>query len=254
MNKKNIIKFTLDIAMVSLFITFFNKNLISFKFHIISGYIFSGLILMHLILNKKWIINISKKIFDKKLKLRVKISYILSFILLINIITIILSGILMMKSPSYDRLMFWKMMHFGTSYISIALIGIHIGLYWNFMMSMFKKVCGLNKSGKNYSKISKLIVIIILSFGIYKISSQNYLSKLSNTLTYVIQHIEPKDLKEPESKIYKQNDMTFIKLATTYGGIISVFGISTYYGDKSIKKYSSFKSKTKNNKEKTECA
>ena len=40
MNKKNIIKFILDIAMAVLFITFFNKNLISFKFHIIGGYVF----------------------------------------------------------------------------------------------------------------------------------------------------------------------------------------------------------------------
>ncbi len=39
MNKKNIIKFILDIAMAVLFITFFNKNLISFKFHIIGGYV-----------------------------------------------------------------------------------------------------------------------------------------------------------------------------------------------------------------------
>ena len=65
MNKKNIIKFTLDIAMAVLFVTFFNKNLISFNFHIISGYIFGGFILFHLLLNRKWIINITKRLFDK---------------------------------------------------------------------------------------------------------------------------------------------------------------------------------------------
>ena len=61
MNKKNIIKFTLDIAMAILFITFFNKNLVSFKFHIIGGYVFAGFILWHMYLNRKWIKNISKK-------------------------------------------------------------------------------------------------------------------------------------------------------------------------------------------------
>ena len=97
MNKKNIIKFILDIAMAVLFITFFNKNLISFKFHIIGGYVFAAFILVHMILNKKWIINISKRLFDKKLKLRVKISYILSLFLFISIFSIIASGVLMMK-------------------------------------------------------------------------------------------------------------------------------------------------------------
>ena len=65
MNKKNIIKFILDIAMAVLFITFFNKNLISFKFHIIGGYVFAAFILVHMILNKKWIINISKRLIYK---------------------------------------------------------------------------------------------------------------------------------------------------------------------------------------------
>lgn len=55
MNKKNIIKFILDIAMAVLFITFFNKNLISFKFHIIGGYVFAAFILVHMILNKGYV-------------------------------------------------------------------------------------------------------------------------------------------------------------------------------------------------------
>ena len=46
MNKKNIFKIVLDIVMIALFITFFNKNLISFQFHIKSGMIFGALILV----------------------------------------------------------------------------------------------------------------------------------------------------------------------------------------------------------------
>lgn len=68
MNRKNIFKLILDIVMAVLFVTFFDKNFISFKFHILSGLVFGALILMHMFLNKKWIINISKRLFDKSLK------------------------------------------------------------------------------------------------------------------------------------------------------------------------------------------
>lgn len=235
MNKKNTIKFTLDIVMAILFITFFNKNLISFKFHIISGYIFAGFILTHILLNKKWVINIGKRLFDRKIKLRVKISYILNLILFMSIIIIILSGVLMLKSTNYDRIMFWKMMHFGASYISIGLIGIHIGLYWNFLINMLKKILNLKGKSKNSKILSRIVVILILVFGIYTMNSQSYFDKVNNTITYVIKHIEPQDLREPEVKDYKKDGMPFIKLVTTYGSIISVFGISTYYGDRYIR-------------------
>ena len=133
---KNKIKLALDIVMAILFVTFFNKNLISFKFHIVSGLVFGLFILIHLILNRKWIVTMTKRLFDKKIKIKTKFSYVLSVLLLISIGYIIISGVMIMKAPNYDRVMFWKMVHFGASYLSLALIGIHIGLYWNRVMNM----------------------------------------------------------------------------------------------------------------------
>ena len=140
MNKKNIFKLILDVVMLVLFVTFFDKNLISFKFHIMSGLVFGVLILIHMLLNKKWIINISKRLFDKNLKTRTKVSYIISAILFVMVFLIILSGILMMKATDYDKIALWRMIHIGASYLSIVLIGVHVGLYWRFISGMLKKV------------------------------------------------------------------------------------------------------------------
>ena len=248
MNKKNIIKFTLDIAMAILFITFFNKTLLGFRFHIIGGFIFTGFILWHMCLNRKWIINISKKLFDKKIKLRVKISYILSLILLISIFSIMASGVLMMKAQTYDRNMFWKMLHFGASYLSIALIGMHVGLYWNFIMNMFKKIFKIKKSNAFGKALVNASVIVVLIFGIYTTYKKEYFKQVANTLTYVVQHIEPQDLEKPEGNNYQKESATFVDLAITYGSIISVFGIATYYTDKIIKENNKSKINKNNNK------
>ena len=246
MKNRNNVKLILDIVMAVLFITFFNKNLISFKFHIISGLVFGVFILSHLILNRKWIINISKRLFDKSIKIRTKISYILSVILLISIISIIASGMLIMKSKTYDRVMFWKMLHFGASYLSLGLIGIHIGMYWNWVINMFKKTIKF-KSNNISKSISTIIVLAILIFGSYTIYKENYFSKTYSCLKYVAEHIQPEDIESNGNYYGELEKPSFIQVATTYGSIISVFSIVAYYGDKRFKKSNSKKINTTEN-------
>lgn len=248
MNKKNISKITLDIVMAILFITFFNKNLISFKFHMRSGIIFGVFILVHMALNRKWIVNITKRLFDKKINIRVKFSYLLSIVLLISIISILVSGVLIMSAPTYDRKMFYKMLHFGASYLSVGLIGIHVGLYWKFVMNMFKNVFKIKESTKLTKIISNTLLAVVLSVGIYTTYKQEYFTKVVNTLTYVATHIVPQDLEEPKENGYNKEPVSFISLASTYGSIISVFGIATYYSDSAIKEYN----RSRKNKEKNE--
>ena len=162
MNKKNIFKIAVDIAMIALFVTFFNIGLLGFKFHVIGGIIFGALILVHIIVNRKWVVNITKRIFDKNLKTRTRISYIISFCLLVTVCAILVSGICIMKAANYDRVMFWKMLHIGASYLSIALIGLHLGLYWNFVSNFFKKMFNIKNSGTMSIIIARIVVVAIL--------------------------------------------------------------------------------------------
>ena len=142
--------------------TFFNIRLLGFKFHVIGGIIFGALILVHIIVNRKWVVNITKRIFDKNLKTRTRISYIISFCLLVTVCAILVSGICIMKAANYDRVMFWKMLHIGASYLSIALIGLHLGLYWNFVSNFFKKMFNIKNSGTMSIIIARIVVVAIL--------------------------------------------------------------------------------------------
>lgn len=235
MNTKNKVKLILDTVMSVLFITFFNKNLISFKFHIVSGLIFGLFIAIHIILNRKWIINVSKRLFDKKFKLRTKISYLLNVLLFVSVVLIIVSGMFIMKAPNYDRVMFWKMIHFGVSYLSLGLIGIHMGLYWNWIMNMLKKVFKVKINNKTNKIISSLLVVITLLFGAYTIYTQNYFGKTYSCLEYAVQHIKPQDIEGENSYYVEVEKPSFVNVVTTYGSIISVFSIATYYLDKRLK-------------------
>ena len=246
MNKKNIFKIAVDIAMIALFVTFFNIGLLGFKFHVIGGIIFGALILVHIIVNRKCVVNITKRIFDKNLKTRTRISYIISFCLLVTVCAILVSGICIMKATNYDRVMFWKMLHIGASYLSIALIGLHLGLYWNFVSNFFKKMFNIKNSGTMSIIIARIVVVAILVLGTYNLHTQGYFTKVNNTLSYAAQHIVPQDIEAPEGGgHYKKESLSFLQLINVYGSMMGVFTIGTYYVDSAIKKN---KKTAKNNK------
>ena len=67
-------------------------------------------------------------------------------------------------------------------------------------------------------------------------------------LKYVVEHIKPQDIEQPEDNGYKNEFVPFINLAATYGSIMSVFGIVTYYSDKGIKSCSKSNLNKKDNK------
>ena len=85
----------------------------------------------------------------------------------------------MMKAATYDRVMFWKMLHIGASYLSIALIGVHVGLYWKFVSNMFKKIFEIKNTSRVSVMLARVTVIAVLIFGMYNIHSQNYFAKVS---------------------------------------------------------------------------
>lgn len=235
MNKKNIVKITLDVIMLILFITFFEKNLISVKFHMISGIVFAILIAIHMGLNRNWIIQIGKRFFNKKTKLRAKISYILSLLLLVCIALIILSGIYLVKSKTYDRVMFWKMLHFGASYISVALIGAHLGLYWGWVINFFKKIFKIKEITRFGNLLISIIVAFTLVLGSYTVYKEGYFKKTSNCIKYVIENFQPEEIESEDKGSYIKESKSFAELIGVYGSIVSFFTIVVYYGDKGLK-------------------
>lgn len=182
MNKKNIIKYILDIFLGLGFVLLLDKMALGMKLHEIIGLTMGGAVLIHLVLNYKWITGITKKLFSKSLSNRVRLRYILNLLLFICITLIILSGVLISKTiltniSSQNRI--WKSIHIGASNITLGLIGIHIGLHWNWIMNMSKKIFKFKLPNKLSNVISSVLVVVILAFGCYNIHSEGFLQRAS---------------------------------------------------------------------------
>ena len=183
MKKINLLKIILDIIMVVAFVLLFNYKTPGMLFHEVVGLAIGVVILIHCGLNWKWIKGVSLKIFKHKLPLKTRIGYILNILLLLSVIFIIVSGLLISKKLFPGLALSGgkglQGLHISVSYFCLLLIGIHIGLHWNFVMNSFKKLFKITEQKKIYSYISRVLAVLLLTFGIYSAYNVNFVSKIT---------------------------------------------------------------------------
>lgn len=260
MKKLNYVKFLIDLIMVLVFTLLFNKMAIGIKLHEIIGLVIGGVVLIHCGLNFKWIKSVTLKFFNKNISIKTRIGYILDVILLINILVIIISGIFISKvvfsGLRLSSIPFFKMIHIPASYFILMIIGIHLGLHWNWAMLVFKKIFKIPEK-KIFTYISKLIVMLVLLFGIYSFNSVGYISKISFRSSHRIENSMVKDFNNNENKKAMQNNISkgkgkfeegnakgkdgekgntnIFRVISLHLGVISLFSIITYYLEKLIR-------------------
>ncbi len=138
MNSK--IRLIVDISMFILTFLLMNVNFISPLWHEIFGITISFLIIIHLILNFKWIKNITKNI--KKVKSQTKILYAVDILTFFSYFVTIVAGILISTSifnfkTSYNP--YLMLIHHITGRLSLSLMLVHFGFHLNRIISKFTK-------------------------------------------------------------------------------------------------------------------
>jgi hypothetical protein len=164
--KKNYIKIILDLAMAITFVLLMNPRVLNgLPFHEIAGLAIGVAILTHIGLNFKWVINTTKKIFDNKLPKKTRFSYVLNLLLLVSMSSIIVTGILISRvvfpNLSMGENHGFRGLHNLSANLTLALVGLHIGVHWQWIMSICKKLFK-TKDGKMRKGILTSTVFILL--------------------------------------------------------------------------------------------
>ncbi|MFD0825439.1 DUF4405 domain-containing protein [Neobacillus sp. M.A.Huq-85] len=170
--KKNYTRIVLDLLMAITFVLLMDPRVLNgLPFHEVAGLVIGVAILTHIGLNYRWVINTTKKIFDPKLPKKTKFSYLLNILLLISMATVIITGILI------SRIVFPSLavqgghsirgIHSFSADATLALVGLHVGVHWQWVMSIFKKAFK-SKEGKFRKGViaSVVLSIAILAGGI----------------------------------------------------------------------------------------
>lgn len=181
-NIKNIAKIVLDAVMALIFAILFNKSALGgMTFHEIAGLAVGAFIVFHMVLNRAWLKGVTKKLFDKKLPARTRVAYIVDALLLLSLAVIIITGILMSKVlfPNlFNISLNVEGLHKSVSYLALLLIGAHLGLSWNRVVAIMKKLLRLPKK-KAFGAVATVFAIAVFALGSSNIVATGYFDKLA---------------------------------------------------------------------------
>ena len=216
MNKQHI-KYCLDIIMTICFICIMKIMITGISLHEKLGLIILGLVILHIILNYRWVKGMALRIFDTKLNLVTKISVILNVILAVLTILLVVSGILISVTIFTDiaaeNRELWANIHKKSALLLFICISVHVGLHWKMIMFGFKNMFKIKGFNKIRTYILRSIAVVIMLFGL--------LSLLKNPILQDTFKIN----KEGEIK----NTSTKMQAIIEYTSIMGLFIGGTYY-------------------------
>jgi hypothetical protein len=139
MNSK--IKLILDIVLTVVFVLLMDPHSIGgLDIHEWAGLAICFFFIVHKAFNWAWIKAVSASFFGK-VPPRVRLNYILDILLLIGMVAIVLSGMKISKTidfswlPEFGSGLFWRFLHLSGSVLTLAVVGIHVGLHWKWVLS-----------------------------------------------------------------------------------------------------------------------
>lgn len=162
--------------MLILMILEFSKGYLEPIWHEVFGVLLLILFIIHLILNKSYIKNIPKGEYKNKrtIMLFINIGFFITFLLSV------LFGLLI----SQELFKFLNVHNYGItklhkiiSYISILLLGLHLGINFNSLFGKLEKII-------KHKIIKYIISILIIGYGIYSFIKLKLLSHIIGTYQY----------------------------------------------------------------------
>lgn len=175
MKKVNRVKLALDIVLLVLLLLMYKKDVLGLSFHEIGGILLCGLFIIHKLINVKWILAITGKLFSKGVSRRLKLNWLIDFLQLACFSYILVSGILISKvvfaSGGHGAALV-KTGHYAASALALLLVGVHIGLHYGWI-SKRTPVYRLPLWVRRASAV--LISVVILGFGVYQMTATSFL-------------------------------------------------------------------------------
>lgn len=99
---------------------------------------------LHLILDWKWIVNTTKRVFSR-VKGEVRFNYVLDWLLFVLFVTATFTGVVISEAalPALGFQItidpFWSALHDISANLIIVVIGIHLAMHWKWIVTNVKK-------------------------------------------------------------------------------------------------------------------
>ena len=170
------LKLTLDALMLVLLALMYKTRVISLSFHEIGGLALIGLFVIHHLLNARWIVATTRRLFSKTTPGMVRARHIIDALLLVAFLAVGVTGVLINKTLFAIRVAGnAKTLHYFASAVSILLMGVHLGLHADYLFGKAFRA-GANRIAKI---ATALVLAAMIVFGGYSLATTQFVSFLS---------------------------------------------------------------------------
>lgn len=143
----NQIKLYVDIFLLFSFVLVNIPQATGIPFHEWASVIFIIPLLVHILLDWKWIVSVTKRMFGR-LPGEVRFNHIFDLIIFIMMTLALMTGFVISEAAlpaigihvAIDP--FWSMMHDLTANLTMVLIGVHLAMHWGWIVRSMKRYFG----------------------------------------------------------------------------------------------------------------
>ncbi len=134
------IKFLLDAGLTTAFVVAMKPAFTGESWHEWLGIGLGVAAIVHLLLNWKWVLNVTRRFF-KRLPRQARINSILNLLLFVSFFLTMISGIMISKNLntaqalglSRDASTNWKQIHVWIPNVTLLIVGVHLALHWKWI-------------------------------------------------------------------------------------------------------------------------
>lgn len=141
---RNLVNLVIDFIIFLAFLITMAPRFSGIAIHEWLSIAFGAAIIAHLLLHWSWIVNVTKRLFAKT-QWSARINYLINVLFFIAMTLVIFTGIMISKEalPLFGIRFTgggtWRELHDITANLSLILLGVHVALHWQWIVSMTKK-------------------------------------------------------------------------------------------------------------------
>ena len=233
---KNILKLILDLAMGIVFALLFNHKILGgMTFHEIAGLAIGGAVVAHILLNAKWVKAMVRKIFSCGTPAKSRLEAVLNILLLVCLIVVLVSGVMKSKVlfPSIaEQFRDGNILgiHVGVSYVMLVLLGIHLGLHRQWLLSTLRNLLKIKGSNATRRVVANVLMVAVLFVGGYYLTQANFIDNVSRIVVEKQHGGHADNAGDSEAEVKGEADASFDQ----DGGAQSQFADEGAAGEQSV--------------------
>lgn len=177
------LKITLDTLLAITLVLLYDTGAVTgLSFHEWAGIVIGAVIVLHIALSWSWVVAVTKKFFGATTA-RARVLYVVDVLILAGMAWTIISGVFISKIAvpglANGSSPIFKFTHAPISWLTLLLIGVHLGLHWRWVMDVVLRLLKRGKATLATAIALRVVAAAVFLAGVYAVVATDAIGQIS---------------------------------------------------------------------------